>query len=132
MYNEQAMHLALGQRDWNRASQLLGAQPEPSQELASAIVDDIIRTGVLILERADPATSRTQEWFQSELTDYVEAFGDQEMRQRLSQHINDCREINRGFAAILKTLSECEITQLTSSKISGRQQSRWHLSESIF
>ena len=110
MYNREQMKEALGKLNWPAVTKFLNSTQEPPNELAEVLVEDVIRTGCLILKRGNEALAGKRNQFCDSLKCYVAERGRIETVENLNIHLEEVRSLDEAYHQILSSLAECAIS----------------------
>ena len=110
MYNREKMKKLLGARGWASVERLLSSTDEPLEAKIDTLLEDVVRTGCLILQHATPPLVKKRDRFCVDLKNFVSNNASSEAMDYLEQHIEDAAHIEIAYKQILSSLHECAIS----------------------
>lgn len=110
MYNREEMKKLLGTRNWASVENLLSTTSDSREAKIDALLEDVVRTGCLILQHATPQMEKKRDLFSAALKNFVSTTASSETMEYLQQHLEEASHIEGAYKQILSSLQECAIS----------------------
>jgi hypothetical protein len=113
MFNVEEMRRACSRFDWTSCrDRLIAEGSTETPEVLEKFVDEIIRSGCLILPREDANSERQRNAFEKEITLFLAENHEKNLIGRFESHLLHRKLIEVGYRQILRTLSQSRTAEL--------------------
>jgi len=116
LYERNELRKLLAKRDYQRIAETLAQAGQNATETAAALVEDVIHSGMLILQRDTPRDRIERDELQKVVHDFVEGHGSPETQASLSVHLSQSSVLDSCFAEIRHVLSSSLIGKRTAAE----------------
>jgi hypothetical protein len=110
MYNREEMKKLLGARDWLSVEAFLKSSDESLDVTIDTLIEDVVRTGCLILQHSTQQLQKKRDKFSLALESFVSLNASSESVEYLKEHMVEAAHIESAYKEILSSLDDCAIS----------------------